>query len=59
MGASAATKFDSVATALKGLDDCFTKYYALVNGVSLIGLDPPATWDTKELYTFAWLRRLT
>jgi hypothetical protein len=51
-------KFESVAAALKGLGDCFTRYYELVNGISLTSVEPPASWDTTELYTFAWLRRL-
>ena len=41
--------FDAVETIL-------TKYYALLRGASLVGLEPTPQFDTNEVFTFVWIQ---
>lgn len=41
--------------AFDAIEACVTKYYTLLRGSSIMGLEPTAQYDTLELYTFPWL----
>ena len=49
--------FGEVDQGFDALEGCLSKYYTLLHGATLIGLEPAPQFDTHEVYTFPWLTR--
>jgi hypothetical protein len=51
----AALTFTQLDAVFEAVETTLTKYYGLLHGASLVGLEPTPQFDTLEVFTFSWI----